>query len=248
MLGKGGVMSERADVTGPEFSGLSDVVSLTSAPQQIADHILSGIAVGALPEGTLLPGERALAADLQVSRSSVRAALLRLERLGVVERRRGRGGGTFVSNAEPTALAPMADRIGEFHAERRNLLDARAVFQNSLAATAALRRTDEELTELRQLAQRYSERAEAGVARTADAQFHFAIARAGHNPELVRMAIDIDTRINAGFRHDPFSHELFDHAVADHAAIVEAIAGQDAQAAGRLCEEHFRSTTMPPRS
>lgn len=241
-------MNEKAPSASPEFSGLSDVVSLTSAPQQIADHILSGIAVGALPEGTLLPGERALAADLQVSRSSVRAALLRLERLGVVERRRGRGGGTFVSNAEPTTLAPMADRIGEFHAERRNLLDARAIFQNSLAATAALRRTDEELAGLRELAQRYSERAEAGVARTADAQFHFAIARAGHNPELVRMAIDIDTRINAGFRHDPFSHKLFDHAVADHSAIVEAIASQDAQAAGRLCEEHFRSTTMPPEN
>ncbi|RAE60147.1 FadR family transcriptional regulator, partial [Burkholderia multivorans] len=63
-------------------------------------------------------------------------------------------------------------------------------------------------------------------------------------PELVRIAIDIDTRINAGFRHDPFSHELFDRAVIDHAAIVEAIAAGDAEAAGRLCEEHFRQTTM----
>ncbi|MCT2183603.1 GntR family transcriptional regulator, partial [Brevibacterium casei] len=152
-------MSERPDLPGKEFSGLSEVVSLTSAPQQIADHILSGIAVGALPEGTLLPGERALAADLQVSRSSVRAALERLERLGVVERRRGRGGGTFVASAAPATLAPMAERIEEFHAERRNLLDARAVFQNSLAATAALRRTDDELDELRDLADAYSERA-----------------------------------------------------------------------------------------
>src|SRR5699024_4673844 len=98
-----------------------------------------------------------LAADLQVSRSSVRAALLRLERLGVVERRRGRGGGTFVKNARSETLAPMAGRIEEFHAERRNLLDARAVFQNSLAATAARRRTDDELAELRQLAHTRSE-------------------------------------------------------------------------------------------
>lgn len=241
-------MSEESETSGHEFSGLSDVVSLTSAPQQIADHILSGIAVGALPEGTLLPGERTLAADLQVSRSSVRAALFRLERLGVVERRRGRGGGTFVSHVRPEALAPMAGRIDEFHAERRNLLDARAIFQNRLAATAAVRRTEAELAELRDLAESYSERAEAAAARTADAQFHFAIARAGHNPELVRMAIDIDTRINAGFRHDPFSRELFDHAVNDHAAIVEAIAAGEAEAAGRLCEEHFRSTTMPPHS
>jgi DNA-binding FadR family transcriptional regulator len=237
-------VSEETPAASHEFSGLGDVVSLTSAPQQIADHILSGIAVGALPEGTLLPGERTLAADLQVSRSSVRAALLRLERLGVVERRRGRGGGTFVKTARPEALAPMADRIDDFHAERRNLLDARAVFQNCLAATAARRRTEAELRELRDLAQVYSQRAEAAAARTADAQFHFAIARAGHNPELVRMAIDIDTKINAGFRHDPFSAELFAHAVDDHAAIVEAIAAGDAQKAGQLCEDHFRFTTI----
>ena len=61
------------------------------------------------------------------------------------------------------------------------------------------------------------------------------------------MAIDIDTKINAGFRHDPFSAELFDRAVADHAAIVEAIADQDAEQAGRLCEEHFRFTTIVSR-
>lgn len=237
-------MSDEPTSAGHEFSGLGDVVSLTSAPQQIADHILSGIAVGALPEGTLLPGERTLAEDLQVSRSSVRAALLRLERLGVVERRRGRGGGTFVKNARPEALAPMAGRIDEFHAERQNLLDARAIFQNSVAATAARRRTPTELEGLRTLAQTYSERAEAAAARTADAQFHFAIARAGHNPEIVRMAIDIDTKINAGFRHDPFSPELFAHAVDDHAAIVEAIAAGDADVAGKLCEEHFRYTTI----
>ncbi|WP_309130323.1 FCD domain-containing protein [Brevibacterium sp.] len=239
-------MNDQIDPGTQEFSGLGDVVSLTSAPQQIADHILSGIAVGALPVGTMLPGERALAAALQVSRSSVRAALERLERLGVVERRRGRGGGTFVSSAEPTALAPMAERIGEFHAERRNLLDARAVFHNTLAAVAALRRTDDELSQLRELAATYSELAEAAAARTADAQFHFAIARACHNPELARMAIDIDMKINAGFRHDPFSVKLFERAVHDHAAIVDAIAAGDSLEAGRLCEEHFRSTTTPP--
>jgi DNA-binding FadR family transcriptional regulator len=219
---------------GHEFSGLGDVVSLTSAPQQIADHILSGIAVGALPEGTLLPGERTLAADLQVSRSSVRAALLRLERLGVVERRRGRGGGTFVKNARPEALAPMAGRIDEFHAERRNLLDARAVFQNSLAATAARRRTDDRAhgaatNWLRSIP-------DAPRRPPPEPRTRSSISPSpapATIPELVRMAIDIDTKINAGFRHDPFSAELFDHAVADHAAIVDAIAEGDAEKAGR---------------
>src|SRR5699024_4868654 len=119
----GGPVSEETTGGSHAVSGLGDVVSRASAPQRIADRIPSRSAVGALPEGTLRPGERTLAADLQVARSSVRAALLRLERLGVVERRRGRGGGTFVKNARPETLAPMAGRIEEFHAERRNLLD-----------------------------------------------------------------------------------------------------------------------------
>ena len=33
-------------------------------------------------------------------------------------------------------------------------------------------------------------------------------------------------------------------ACADHSAIVEAIRDGDGPAAGRLCEEHFRATTM----
>src|SRR5699024_12375887 len=128
-------------------------------------------------------------------RSRWQGALLGPERLGGVGRRRGRRGGTCVTNPRPETLAPMAGRIEEFHAERRTLLDARAMFQNSLAATAARRRTDGELIELRQLAQTYSRRAEAAAARPADAQFHIAVARARHHPELGRMAIDIDTKL-----------------------------------------------------
>ena len=90
--------------------GLGDVVVMTSAPQQIADHIMSSIAVGALPVGSALPPERELAAAMQVSRSSVRAALDRLERGGFIVRRRGRGGGTFVAEWDSRALAGIEDR------------------------------------------------------------------------------------------------------------------------------------------
>jgi DNA-binding FadR family transcriptional regulator len=227
-----------------KLSGLGDVVVMTSAPQQIADHIMSSIAVGALPVGSALPPERELAAAMQVSRSSVRAALDRLERAGFITRRRGRGGGTFVAQRDDRALAGVEDRLQEFHRARVHLLDARAVVQNRVAHLAALRRTDEEIAELRELADEYARHAEAAGAREADARLHHAIAHAGHNPELVRIAVDLDRQINTGFRHDPFSPELFERAQSDHGAIVAAIAAGDAEAAGRLCEEHFRATTM----
>ncbi|WP_101650388.1 FadR/GntR family transcriptional regulator [Brevibacterium ihuae] len=227
-----------------ELSGLGDVVVMTSAPQQIADHIMSSIAVGALPVGTALPPERELAAAMQVSRSSVRAALDRLERGGLIERRRGRGGGTFVTDGDARALSGAEDRLQEFHRARVDLLDARAIVQNRAAHLAALRRTDAEVEHLAELAADYATHDSAAAARRADARFHHAVATAGHNPEIVRIVTDLDRRINTGFRHDPFSPELFARACADHSAIVAAIRDRDADEAGRLCEEHFRATTM----
>lgn len=226
------------------FSDLSDVVSAASTPGQIADHIMASIAAGALPEGTRLPAERELAEALTVSRSSVRAALSTLERAGFVVRRRGRGGGTFISRVEADRVDVYADRLTEFRRAREDLLDARAIVQNRVAAAAAERREDEAVAELRARAADYERAHTAAEARTADARLHHAIARAASNPHLVEIAQGLDRRINAGFRHDPFSSALFARACADHTAIVDAIAARRAEDAGRLCEAHFRSTTM----
>ncbi|GAA2105689.1 FadR/GntR family transcriptional regulator [Brevibacterium salitolerans] len=234
--------------TEPEFDAgyadLAGVVSQSSTPRQIADHIMASIAVGALPEGTCLPPERRLADELEVSRSSVRAALATLERAGFVVRRRGRGGGTFISRVEPARVEEYAERLAEFRETRRDLLDARAVVQNRIAAVAAQRRRAEDTARLRELAGRYAQAQTAAEARTADARFHHTMAQAARNPHLVEIAADLDRRINAGFRHDPFSERLFEQAAADHFALVEAIAAGDPDRAGELCETHFRSTTM----
>ncbi|WP_349827719.1 FadR/GntR family transcriptional regulator [Brevibacterium litoralis] len=226
------------------LEGFQDVVRQSSTPQQIADHVLASIASGALPEGAALPPERELAAGLQVSRSSVRAALDRLERGGFVVRRRGRGGGTFVARPDSAALDGVSDRVHEFTRARRHLLDARAVLQNRVAHHAALHRTDAEVSLLEGLAAAYAGTKDAAAARVADARLHHAMAVAGHNPEIERMAVDLDTRINAGFRHDPFSAALFTRACEDHRHIVAAIRNRDADSAARLCEEHFRATTI----
>ena len=223
---------------------LSTVVAPTSTPGQIADHIMASVVAGALPEGSRLPSERDLAAALAVSRSSVRQALSTLERAGVVVRRRGRTGGTFISAVDPHRMGAYAERVEEFQRARHDLLDARAIVQNRIAATAAVRRSSTDLERMRAAADSYRRATTASDARTADARLHHRIAQATGNADLVEIVLDLDRRINAGFRHDPFSDQLFARACADHAQIVDAIAQEDAEAAGRLCESHFRQTTM----
>jgi GntR family transcriptional regulator len=76
----------------------------------IADELTTAIADGRLTPGTRLPPERRLAAELGVSRMTVRQALGELERDGRVRRVVGRGGGTFVR--EPEDERSRAGAIG----------------------------------------------------------------------------------------------------------------------------------------
>ncbi|GAB3568834.1 FadR/GntR family transcriptional regulator [Spelaeicoccus albus] len=234
--------------TAPGLEALDGVVVHKSAPEQIRDHILAAITVGALPPGTKLPAERDLADALRVSRSSVRAALDRLAGIGALRRRRGKSGGTFVcgvpagSEAADKALAGLSP----FWAERQDLLDARTLIQQQIARTAAARRDGDDLEQIGSARLAYESAGDAAGARTADSAFHSAIAAAAHNDHVVRMAIELDGAINAGFRHDPYSPELHKQAVRQHAAIAAAIESGKAEDAGRLTEEHFRATTMTP--
>ncbi|HET7247701.1 MAG TPA: winged helix-turn-helix domain-containing protein, partial [Streptosporangiaceae bacterium] len=71
-------------------------ITLQTAGERIAERFVTAIALGEFVPGQRLPPERELAAMLEVSRTTVREALQRLQAAGYVTARRGRGGGTFV--------------------------------------------------------------------------------------------------------------------------------------------------------
>ena len=66
-------------------------------PEDVRRVLAERISAGHLRPGQRLGAERALAADLGVSRATLRQALAVLADSGVVRRVPGRGGGTFVS-------------------------------------------------------------------------------------------------------------------------------------------------------
>jgi len=74
-----------------------DPGSLVPAHRQVYEGLRDRLAARTVPAGARLPTERELAERLGLSRGTVRSALLRLERDGLIVRRQGRG--TFV--AEP---------------------------------------------------------------------------------------------------------------------------------------------------
>lgn len=85
-------------------------------PFGIVDLLRAKIASGEYPEGSKLPGETALAEQLQASRSTVRRAVVELGREGLVSAARGRG--TFVRMRPERRTILIGD-----HARHEDLLD-----------------------------------------------------------------------------------------------------------------------------
>ena len=112
--------------------------------EAVVRRVGSAIALGLLGDGEQLPAETELATMLNVSTVTLREALAELRGLGLVETRRGRGGGSFVQ-ARDDVLGELADaRLAELATtDLRELGDAPGAVASAaarLAASAARRR------------------------------------------------------------------------------------------------------------
>jgi DNA-binding FadR family transcriptional regulator len=117
---------------------------------QVKDLITHAIFAGELRHGDKLPSEDRVAQDLGVSKVTVREALREMETQGLIEKRRGIYGGSFV--AEPgcgkfSDLVMNYYRLGTITPEE--LAEFRQILEPSLIALAAERRTEEDLEAIR---------------------------------------------------------------------------------------------------
>lgn len=124
--------------------------------ERVVGLIVDAIRSGAFSVGDRLPSERTLAAEIGVSRAIVGAAIDELEASGVVEVRRGRGGGTFlVSSANippgPKRLAVPDDQVVRW------LLEVRAPAETAMLKLAAERAQLSDVRDLQRLHGRLTE-------------------------------------------------------------------------------------------
>src|SRR5258705_5122631 len=75
---------------------LQQQLDTSSRVDEITDRLITAIAIGEYLPGARLPVERDLATSLGAGRMTVRAGLARLLERGLLETRRGRGGGSYV--------------------------------------------------------------------------------------------------------------------------------------------------------
>lgn len=152
--------------------------------EQLVQQLRLYIEVNGLQPGARLPSERELAAELRVSRASVRQATIALEVGGLLEVRHGDGIYVRAVNSGP-------ERIGELLRRRDRLPDvheAREALETMLARKAAERRTDEDIAAMRRALVVMEEEIRAGdIGERGDEMFHAAVTTAAHNPLLAEL-------------------------------------------------------------
>jgi GntR family transcriptional regulator, hexuronate regulon transcriptional repressor len=204
----------------------------------LARSIIADLASGRYQVGDRLPAERELAVEHEVSRPTVREAIIALEVQGLVEVRVGSG-------AYVKRLPGDEDTPG-FNITAFELTEARLLFESEAAALAATQITDEELAELEQRVEDIAlENQSSNGTEEADREFHLTIARATRNAAVVRTIEEL-WRIRATSPESALLHAKARFAnvkpiVDDHTAILEALRARDPAAARAAMRTHLAS-------
>jgi DNA-binding FadR family transcriptional regulator len=202
-------------------------VSRSSAVEAVLDQLQQQLATGAWVVGDRIPGEYDLAARLQVSRPAVREAIRALSHIGVLEVRRGDG--TYVrSTVDPRPLLRKVER-----ATLRDVFEVQLAYDVQAAKLAARRFTPNDLDRLNALLEDRDAAGDPVAFAEADVRFHLGIAETSRNPLLVEAFRYFQSRLQESLNALRLDGDLPDAGPAAHRAVVEAIAGRDAEMAGR---------------
>lgn len=204
---------------------------------ETAARIGLAVDLGLLQPNERLPGERDLALTFGVSRMTTRRALLLLSERGVLVRRRGRGGGTFVASDPPPRI------LGEFAAYRAasaeafDLIDHRLVVECGAAYLAARHARKGEIEHLRGLVAEMDTATTWPAFRAVDPRFHLAVAAIAGSTGAVDELADVLARL---FRfYVPYPIEYLHASNREHEALVDAIEARDAARAVAVAERHI---------
>ena len=144
--------------------------------QSIADTILTMITIEKrYKAGDKLPNENELAAELNVSRTTLREAIRILVAYNILEIQRGKG--TFVTPAA-FETSPGLRELSDIKVNARDLYEMRLIFEPEAAGLAAVRGTDAEIKRILELGEKIEQEIRAGQDRTDNEHaFHKAIAK-----------------------------------------------------------------------
>jgi GntR family transcriptional repressor for pyruvate dehydrogenase complex len=185
-------------------------IKIQRLSEVIENSIKDLILTGQLPIGSKLPTEMEISKQFNVSIVTVREALRGLESFGIIQNKRGKGGGIFVSQPQSNiAISAMSHFLVSNKFAAKDLSEVRLIIEPAAVAAAASQITSDELkilrnnikyceNKLRNKGNAISKKDFFGVEER-NVEFHRLLAQLTHNPLLMVSLINVDCRFYDGF-------------------------------------------------
>ncbi|MFD6531122.1 FadR/GntR family transcriptional regulator [Streptomyces sp. NPDC060184] len=213
------------------------------------EKIKGMIVSGALRPGDRLPKESELAADLGLSRNSLREAVRALSLIRILDVRQGDG--TYVTSLDPQLLLEALSFVVDFHRDDTVLefLAVRRILEPAATAMAASRIGDAELDALAAELDALGDGPSVEELVAADLRFHRGIVQASGNTVLCSLLDGLSgpttrARVWRGLTQE----DALSRTLQEHRAILAALRDRDPEAARAWATVHVASVEQWLRS
>lgn len=234
----------------------------TRTSDVLVQHVEDELASGRLRVGGRLPGERALATQLGISRASVREGIRVLEAMGLIRTATGSGaeaGAIVVADASAGITAALRLHLASSNLPVADVVRTRLLLETWSAREAAARRDDGELGVAKKLLDAMDDPAlPVEEFLLLDAEFHVTLARATGNAVVAAIMTSLREAIHGyvvAAASGPIDWPtMWRRLRRQHRNILAAVRAGDRERAVRLVSRHiegfYRDTkvTVRPRA
>lgn len=215
----------------------------TTLSAAVFEQLISFVVNGEWKAGDRIPSERELCVRLGIARTSLREALKAMELIGMLDSRVGDG--TFVCPRTEFLSRPLLWAFtGTDHHELKDIMEARSLLEQDLAALAAVRASPDEIRQLGEIIQAMREYvAEGQSILDTDMAFHLVIAKSAHN-EVLSNAVQLLRNLQRQWIYLKLQlPNVPSQVIQEHVEIYAAIQAHDAIAARKAMRNHLEHTS-----
>ncbi len=229
---------QKAPTTARLYDPTSDnTVRVRKAGEIVAERFRKQIAQGTLSIGHQLPSEEELTTMFGIARTTLREALRVLESQGLLEIKRGRGGGGIITMPRLENLSQSLALVLQLQQTTSGDLDeARMMIEPPLAGRLAAQHSDEDLDALNEIVEKAHQCAESndrlGFGKAASA-LHEAVISRGRNNTMAVVGALLHDLMDRHLRSaaEISDYEQMSRAVRSYRKLIDLIASGDAVAA-----------------
>jgi DNA-binding FadR family transcriptional regulator len=217
--------------------------SLTSG-DDLADNITAAISLGSIAVGERLPSEIELAAEFGVAVATLRKSLAILREQEIVETRRGRDGGTFVTRIPFPTVAQVREFLGSTSIiELRDYSDEHCAVAGGIAQLVCQRALEQDLVDLTEQASRYPDSDDLTAQVSWDNRFYVQLGAESQSQRLMRSQMRLQSEISTLKWSPAAAATSAEQARYDRIEIVDAIRSRNPERAEATISNHIRQTT-----